>query len=846
MYRSGRSGSKCPDTWSSIVLSLGVSALLFTSGESSALVVMSEGFRTATATGWTIIGDATLTSGGVDPAGSGWLRLTSATGGQAGSAIYDTAFASADGAQITFSYATYGGTGADGISFYLIDGATGTPTVGAPGGGLGYARITAPTVAPGVTNGYLGIGLDEFGGFGTTNVGDCNPSCPGGTPNMVTVRGSGSLSTGFNYLTQQGATIGTGSRAGAKRVRITVSPGPTVSITVDIDSGSGFVNVISGFTVTGAPGQGALPATFKMGLSASTGGSTNYHEIRDLNLNGARPSTTALGSSVNPSTAGQSVTFTATVTGTAGTPTGSVTFRDGTTDLGTVALASGVATLATSALTVGTHSITATYTGDGIYSTSASTAVSQVVNLAASATALASSVNPSTPGQSVTFTATVTGGAGVPTGTVTFLDGATVLGSPSLAAGVATFATSALAVGTHTMTATYSGSATYAASASAPLSQVVANTAPTATSMNPTSGPPGGGTSVTIFGTNFVAGATVSFGGNLATVSSLTATQIKVTSPAGAGPGSVAVTVTNPDTQAVTLSQLFTYNPSGCWPETTSTNAMVGPCNPMVAGDPTNPSSTPISPSVSPDGMTYQLPQLWTGVTPDDRLVFFTGAPPVPRPDGRLGARVRTAEPAVPGEATGAYVQTTGSQILSVGVFQGTGPRGTTVGATTAVPGYGMAVTGYATGTPTFTTTVALASSKGDGVFDRVQKSGDFDLPLVTMDASGDGMADYMSAPWGLIGTFLGGYTGDGGPPGPTPQVWLPLADTDGDGFGDAVVFDFAGTGQPSTVIPPMPPVLPPADQRNLLAIPTLGEWGLFALAFSLAAAAWLALRKIA
>ncbi len=850
MFSRGNSRETGTTALPSMVLFCAAALLAGMPGRLDGLVVMSEDFRTATATakGWTLKGNATLTSGGVDPAGAGWLRLTSASATQAGSAIFDTAFSSSDGAQITFSYATYGGNGADGISFYLIDGTAAT-TVGAPGGGLGYSRITDPTVTPGVTGGYLGVGLDEYGNFAKDTSGTCNPSCPGQSPNHVTIRGSGSLNTGFNYLTQQGFTIGTTDRAGAKRVRITVSPDP-VTITVEIDSGSGFVPVISSFPVAGALGQVATPTTFKMGLSASTGGSNNYHEIRDLNLNGARPSTTTLVSSPSSSVAGQSVTFTATVTvtGAAGSPSGTVTFKDGATVLGSSSVSSvssvtGTATLDTSALTVGTHSITATYSGDGIYASSLSSAVSQVVSLAASTTILASLPNPSPSGQSVTFTATVTGAAGSPTGTVTFRDGAMVLGSPSVASGIATLATSALTVGTHSITATYSGNATYSSSVSDTVSQVVANSAPTASSMNPASGPLGGGTSVTIFGTNFVSGATVTFGGTGASVATLSPTQIKVTTPAGAAAGAVAVKVTNPDTQSVTLAQTFTYNPSGCWPDTTAKSAMVGPCNPMVAGDPRDPGATPISPSVSPDGTIYQLPPLWSGVLPGDKLVFFTGAPPTPtKATGRIPA---SPAPTTSGTGTtGAYVETTGSGIISVGLFQGSAAGKATRGATPAtLTGYGMTVTGYRAGVPTFTSTVALASSRGNGVFDRVVKSGDFDLPLVTMDADRDGFADHISAPWALIGTFLGGYTG-GGAPGPTPQVWLPLADTDGDGYGDAIVFDFGGTGQPSAVIPQMPALLPPVSQRDLFAIPALGEWGLFALALSVAAAGWFVLRR--
>jgi len=93
---------------------------------------------------------------------------------------------------------------------------------------------------------------------------------------------------------------------------------------------------------------------------------------------------TALNSTPNPSNLGESVTFTATVTVTppgGGTPTGSVTFYDGTTTLGGVALpSSGQAVYATSALTLGSHSITATYSGDANFLGSTSPVLTQQVN----------------------------------------------------------------------------------------------------------------------------------------------------------------------------------------------------------------------------------------------------------------------------------------------------------------------------------------------------------------------------------------------------------------------------------------------------------------------------------
>ena len=92
---------------------------------------------------------------------------------------------------------------------------------------------------------------------------------------------------------------------------------------------------------------------------------------------------TAVVSSANPSVINQAVTFTATVTGT-GTPTGSVTFKDGTIVLGTASLnASGIAAFSTSALTVATHSITAIYSSDPNFKTSTSAGLSQIVTAAA-------------------------------------------------------------------------------------------------------------------------------------------------------------------------------------------------------------------------------------------------------------------------------------------------------------------------------------------------------------------------------------------------------------------------------------------------------------------------------
>jgi hypothetical protein len=183
--------------------------------------------------------------------------------------------------------------------------------------------------------------------------------------------------------------------------------------------------------------------------------------------------TTALTSSQNPSKFGQSATFTATVTSSGGTPTGTVTFKDGSSTLGTGTLSSGKATFSISTLAVGSHSITAVYGGSTDFAGSTSPVLTQTVKQATSSTALASSLNPSTFGAAVKFTATVTSSGGTPTGTVTFKDGSSTLGSGTLSSGKAKYTTSTLAVGSHSITAVYGGSTSYSGSTSPVLTQTV-------------------------------------------------------------------------------------------------------------------------------------------------------------------------------------------------------------------------------------------------------------------------------------------------------------------------------------------------------------------------------------
>lgn len=187
---------------------------------------------------------------------------------------------------------------------------------------------------------------------------------------------------------------------------------------------------------------------------------------------------TSVASSANPAVFGQTVTLTATVSPTSGsgTPTGTVTFSDGSTTLASESLTNGQATFTTSSFSVGSHPITAAYGGDGTFQSSIAT-LTEIVNPASTTTTVSSSSNPSILNSSVTLTATVNvvaPGAGTPTGSIAFKDGSTVLATVAInTPGQATFSTSSLAAGSHSMTAAYSGDSNFNGSASAVLKQLV-------------------------------------------------------------------------------------------------------------------------------------------------------------------------------------------------------------------------------------------------------------------------------------------------------------------------------------------------------------------------------------
>jgi hypothetical protein len=156
-----------------------------------------------------------------------------------------------------------------------------------------------------------------------------------------------------------------------------------------------------------------------------------------------------------------------------------VQFKDGASNLGSpVALVGGQAQITVTTLTVSgsPHSITAVYSGDDNNALSTSSAVSHSITAASSTTALISSLNPSANGDNVNFTATVSSGAGTPTGSVVFKANTVPFSTNALAGGSASASKADLPVGTTTVTAEYAAQANWLGSANS-LDQVV-NTAP--------------------------------------------------------------------------------------------------------------------------------------------------------------------------------------------------------------------------------------------------------------------------------------------------------------------------------------------------------------------------------
>jgi hypothetical protein len=221
-------------------------------------------------------------------------------------------------------------------------------------------------------------------------------------------------------------------------------------------------------------GAGAYNITAAYNPSINYAGSSSTRVV--LVVNGA-PTTISLASSLNPSSYGQSVTFTAGVLApqSSNIPTGALSFRDGSNAIGSATLnAAGTGTFTTGSLAVGSHPITAVYSGSANDNAATSATLNQIVTAAPATITLTGTPNPANTGQTVTLTASVMlGGSPAAAGAVTFADQFGTLGLAQLANGQAVLTTSTLAIGTHSITASIAAAGNFSAAASPVLAEVI-------------------------------------------------------------------------------------------------------------------------------------------------------------------------------------------------------------------------------------------------------------------------------------------------------------------------------------------------------------------------------------
>ena len=213
---------------------------------------------------------------------SGYLQLTTATTSQAGIAVYNQSFPSTAGLSVQFTYYSGGGNGADGISFFLLNAdqitaaghTAANVTAGGYGGGLGYSDDGAS----GITDGFLGLGLDTFGNYTAIDRGQTGNAA--GTPNEVAVRGAGSGVVGYGLLTSAAYSAGIdGTRTVKVNLVKTDSTHESLSVFMSSDGGTTYQEIITNYSV-----NQTLPSNFYLGFAASTGGSTDLHEIENLSV----------------------------------------------------------------------------------------------------------------------------------------------------------------------------------------------------------------------------------------------------------------------------------------------------------------------------------------------------------------------------------------------------------------------------------------------------------------------------------------------------------------------------------------------------------------------------------
>jgi galactose oxidase-like protein/IPT/TIG domain-containing protein/glyoxal oxidase-like protein len=310
--------------------------------------------------------------------------------------------------------------------------------------------------------------------------------------------------------------------------------------------GMSFTAGTGSLTVTAPPNSKIAPAGYYMLFLINNKGVPSVASFVLLGISGSNPAPTV--TSISPNTGTTAGGNGVTITGT-GFLSGATVTLGGTAATGVSVVNSTSINATTAAHAAGAANVVVTNTDNQIGSLTSGYTYSNPGNPAPNVTSITPNSGPASGGTAVTITGTgFLTGATVSLGTAA--TGVNVVNSTSITAMTAAHAAGVVSVvvtNSDAQSSTLSNAYTYVP-------------APAVTAVNPGTGPTNGGTGLSITGTNFQSGATVSFGGTAATgVTVAGNTSITATAPAHAA-GTVDVAVTNPDGQSATLAGGYAYS----------------------------------------------------------------------------------------------------------------------------------------------------------------------------------------------------------------------------------------------------------------------------------------------